>query len=120
MMRGSELKKASRREPSVWMRSLISEKRGNDVGRGRGEGIKKGQASSSPLPNPSVFSCCVPDVHVGCFCLFSLVEISKEKTEQKWAQGAGMQKTHLKKSSTGSLKRNKDMIFSEEKLRDSF
>lgn len=71
MTRGSELKKASRREPSVWMQSNL-EKKGEKEG-GREGGIKKEQASSSSLQkntHKSIYlSNYVLDVHVCCFLL---------------------------------------------------
>lgn len=66
MTRGSELKKASRREPSVWMQSNLEKKREKEGGREGG--IKKEQASSSSLQKNTLksiyLSNYVLDVHV--------------------------------------------------------
>lgn len=68
MTRGSELKKASRREPSVWMQSNLEKKGEKEGGREGGGGVKKEQASSSSLQkntHKSIYlSNYVLDVHV--------------------------------------------------------
>lgn len=70
--RGSELKKASRREPSVWMHSLISKK----------EGMKGKQGENNERVRFLLYLSIYLSMHMQYFVL-SLVAISRGKTEEK-------------------------------------
>lgn len=89
MRRGSELKKASRREPSVWMHSLISKKNRTEERGGNG-GQNTGQLP--PLPQADLWvhtctsACSVIYIMRKCFCCPRL-RYQRGKTEPKWLQG---------------------------------
>lgn len=105
--RGSELKKASRREPSVWMHSLFSKKNRTEERGGNG-GQNTGQLP--PLPQADLWvhtctsACSVIYIMRKCFCCPRL-RYQREKTEQKWLQGGQECRKHSGQLSPGAVKR---------------